>query len=252
MIFLRSLVFNVWFYGVTFVLAFGSMPPRLFTRNPEPPWAMRVARLWARLVLGGLRHVCGADWEVTGRENLAGSGPMLVASMHQSAFDTMVWLLLLPDACYVLKRELLAIPVFGAMCRMTGMIAVDRGAGSGAIRSLLRGADRVLAAQRQIVIFPEGTRAPPGTLLALQPGIAALAARSRLAVIPVVTDSGICWGKRAFRKRSGTIHIAIGRPIPAGLAREELMQRLEQALTDGLKDLGPPVENSVGQAGSGL
>jgi 1-acyl-sn-glycerol-3-phosphate acyltransferase len=246
MIFLRSLVFNLWFYGVTFVLAFGSMVPRLLTADPEPAWAMRVARLWARLVLGGLRHVCGAHWVVTGRENLAEAGPMLIASMHQSAFDTMVWLLLVPETCYVLKRELMAIPVFGAMCRMTGMIAVDRGAGSGAIRSLLRGADRVVAQRRQIVIFPEGTRAPPGTLLPLQPGIAALASRTGLSVIPVATDSGICWGRRAFRKRAGIIHIAIGKPIPAGLRREELMQRLESALTEGAAKLAPAVDNSVG------
>jgi 1-acyl-sn-glycerol-3-phosphate acyltransferase len=247
MIFLRSLTFNLWFYGTTFVLALASIGRRLFGRNPEPLWAMGVANLWARLVLSGLRQICKADWVVTGRENLPASGPMLIASMHQSAFDTMVWLLLVPHACYVLKRELLAIPVFGAMVRMTGMIAVDRGAGSGAIRSLLRGADRAVAEQRQIIIFPEGTRAAPGAQLPLQPGIAALAARTGLPVIPVATDSGYCWGRRAFRKRPGTIHIAIGKPIPAGLSREELMRRLETAFTEGLSIGGQAVDNSVGQ-----
>jgi 1-acyl-sn-glycerol-3-phosphate acyltransferase len=246
MIFLRSFLFNIWFYGVTFILAFGSMMPRLFTRNPVPPWAMQVARIWAALVLSGLRRICNASWVVTGRENLPQSGPVLIASMHQSAFDTMVWLLLVPSACYVLKRELLSIPVFGAMCKMTGMIPVDRGAGSGAIRSLLRGADHALAEGRQIVIFPEGTRAPPGARLPLQPGIAALAARTGLPVIPVATDSGICWGRRAFRKRPGVIHIAIGKPIPAGLPRDELMRRLDQAFAEGLPVPAEAVDNSVG------
>jgi len=198
-------------------------------------------------VLNGLRRICKAGWVVTGRENLPASGPMLIASMHQSAFDTMVWLLLVPHACYVLKRELLAIPVFGAMVRMTGMIAVDRGAGSGAIRSLLRSADRAVAEERQIIIFPEGTRAAPGARLPLQPGIAALAARTGLPVIPVATDSGYCWGRRAFRKRPGIIHIAIGKPIPAGLSREELMRRLEAAFAEGLPIGGQAVDNSVGQ-----
>jgi 1-acyl-sn-glycerol-3-phosphate acyltransferase len=246
MVFLRSLVFNIWFYGVTSVLALGSMAPGLLSRTPQPGWAMGVARLWARLVLGGLRHICGTRWVVTGRENLPESGPMLIASMHQSAFDTMVWMLLVPRACYVLKRELITIPVFGAMCRMTGMIAVDRGAGSGAIRSLLRGADQAVAAGRQIVIFPEGTRAPPGAVLALQPGIAALAARTGLPVIPVATDSGICWGRKAFRKQSGTIHVVIGAPLAAGLRREELMGELERRLVRGRDDLMHLVDNSVG------
>jgi 1-acyl-sn-glycerol-3-phosphate acyltransferase len=96
------------------------------------------------------------------------------------------------------------------------------------------------------VIFPEGTRAPPGARLPLQPGIAALAARTGLPVIPVATDSGICWGRRAFRKKAGIIHVAIGKPIPAGLPRDELMRRLDQAFAEGLPMSAAPVDNSVG------
>jgi 1-acyl-sn-glycerol-3-phosphate acyltransferase len=158
---------------------------------------------------------------------------MLIASNHQSAFDTMVWLLLVPRASYVIKRELLRVPLFGALCRLSGMIVVDRTAGADAIRALLRAADKAVAEGRQIIIFPEGTRVAPGVQVPLQPGIAALAARTRLPVIPVATDSGHCWGRRAFRKLPGVIHVAIGAPIPADLGREELMRRLEQAIADG-------------------
>jgi 1-acyl-sn-glycerol-3-phosphate acyltransferase len=234
MSFLRSAVFNAWFYGVTAVLALAGTMMRPFRRAAATPdWAMTIARVWAALVLGGLRVCCGARWEVTGRENLPPDGPAVIASMHQSAFDTMVWLLLLPRTCYVHTRELMRLPVFGLMCRLTGMIAVDRSAGAGAIRSLLHGTDRAVHEGRQIVIFPEGTRMPPGRRGALQPGIAAIAVRSRLPVIPVTTDSGLCWGRRAFRKRPGVIHVAIGPPIPAGLPRDELMRRLDRAFAEG-------------------
>ncbi len=233
MSFLRSAVFNLWFYLVTAVLALSAVIPRALTPDPTPPWAMTIARNWARLTVGGLRRICGADWVVSGAENLPAEGPALIASMHQSAFDTMVWLLLVPKPCYVLKRELVRIPVFGSMCTSTGMIAIDRGAGAGAIRGMLREADRAVREQRQIVIFPEGTRMPPGQPGALQPGILALASRTGLPVIPVATDSGYCWGRRAFRKRPGTIHVAIGKPIPPGLPRAELLARLDQAFAEG-------------------
>jgi 1-acyl-sn-glycerol-3-phosphate acyltransferase len=164
----------------------------------------------------------------------------LIASRHQSAFDTFVWLTLVPRCSYVLKRELLRIPLLGPLIPLAGMIAVDRGGGGGALRGLMRDGDRAVREGRQIVIFPEGTRAEPGALLPLQPGIAALAARTRLPVIPVVTDSGQYWGRRAFHKRSGTIHIRVLEPIPTGIGRDQLMQRLEAALRS------EAVENSVG------
>jgi len=230
---LRSIVFNVWFYAVTAVMAVAALLPGLGAPDRAADRALAVARLWARVVLAGLRWLCGITWVATGQENIPASGAALIASNHQSAFDTMVWLLLVPRACYVVKRELLRVPVFGPACKLTGMIMVDRDAGGAAIRGLLREADRAVAERRQIIIFPEGTRVAPGARLPLQPGVAALASRTGLKLIPVATDSGYCWGRRAFRKRPGVIHIAVGAPIPAGLKRDELMRRLEQALADG-------------------
>lgn len=230
MILLRSLLFNVWFFSVTTVLSVcgaASLPlaPRL---------ALPIARLWARLVLGGLRRICGIAWEVRGLERLPADGPALLASRHQSAFDTMVWLLLLPRCTYVVKQELLRIPLFGRIIRPAGQIAVDRAGGPAALRALMREAETAARAGRQIVIFPEGTRAEPGRLLPLQPGIAAIAARTGLPVIPVLTNSGRLWGRRSFRKRPGVIHITLLAPLsPADGApggRGRLMQRLTDAL----------------------
>ena len=241
--FLRSAVFNAYFFIATFLV---TAIPGTIARVASPHRVLGVAQLWARIVLGGLRVICGIRFEVSGLEHLAGGGARLIASRHQSAFDTLVWLTLVPRCCYVLKQELLRIPLMGRLMMLAGMIAVDRGGGSATIRTLMREGDRAVREARQIVIFPEGTRSETGTLLPLQPGVAALAARTRLPVIPVVTDSGLYWGRRAFRKRPGTIHIRILEPIPAGLGREELMRRLEIALRTAAVPGQGAVENSVG------
>lgn len=243
MIWLRSALFNVWFYGTTLLFALGGIGVRAFA----PGRSVAYARVWARTVLSGMRPLCGISWQVSGSEHLPASGPALIASMHQSAFDTLIWELLVSNFAFVLKRELTRIPLFGPLLRTTGMIAVDRSAGAAAIRDLLRGGDRAMAEGRQIVIFPEGTRVAPGEHAALHPGVAALATRTRLPIIPVATDSGRCWGRRAFRKRPGVIHVAIQPPIEAGLPRDVLMARLAAAFAHGAAELAGHVDNSVGE-----
>ena len=236
--FLRSALFNLFFYGITTAMVL-ALP--LVTRRGQAAMQAHMRR-WVRLVLGGLRRICGITWRVVGAEHLP-AGPVLIASRHQSAFDTMIWFLLLgppaPAPAYVLKRELTRIPLVGGFCARLGQIAVDREAGAAAIRSLLRGGDAALRAGRSIVIFPEGTRAPPERMLALQPGVAALAQRTGLTVIPVATDSGRFWGRRAFIKNPGTITIEIRPPLAAGLTREALMRELAGALAR-------PVDKLVG------
>jgi 1-acyl-sn-glycerol-3-phosphate acyltransferase len=241
MIFLRSALFNVTFFTTGLALTLAGTVFRLV----DPNRVMDVARLWARLNVAALRVICGIRLNVVGREHLP-EGAALIASVHQSAFDTMVWLTLVPRCCYVLKQELVRIPLFGKMIMATGMIAVDRHRGAASLRSLLREADRAIRESRQIIIFPEGTRSPPGTVLPLQPGVAALAARTGLQVVPVVTNSGSFWGRRAFRKRPGTISIIIHPPLPSGLRREELMTQLRQVFAGGVEGCAKPGDNSVG------
>ena len=252
MMLVRSIAFNIAFFGMTFVLTLIATAMRVLA----PARTLDMPMLWARLNLVLLRAICGIRLEVTGLEHLT-PGPALIASRHQSAFDTFVWLTLVPKCCYVLKQELLKIPLFGVLMLRAGMIAVDRGAGGLALRSLLRDGERAVAEQRQIVIFPEGTRGPPGTMLDLQPGVAALAARLGLPVIPVATDSGRCWGRRAFRKRPGVIRIVIGAPIPADMPRRALMQLLREEMgrldgTDHPPVAARAVYKSVGQTHAGL
>jgi len=238
---LRSILFSIVFFGGTFCLTVSGTAVALFA----PARVISFAIAWARLGVWSARVLCGIRLEVTGWENLP-EGPALLASRHQSAFDTMVWFLLLPKCCYVMKQELRRIPLMGNLMMGAGMISVDREGGAKTIRGLLRDGKRAAEAGKQIVIFPEGTRAEPGTLLPLQPGVAALAAGTGLPVVPVLTDSGRYWGRRAFFKYPGTIHIVLLPAIPAGLKREVLMHRLRQELETEILTDSKPVGNSVG------
>jgi len=219
---LRSLLFNIAFFGFTALLAVGAIPLLAAPRS----WLRRMMRFWAQGVVALLRVICGVRLVVEGREHLPPSGPALIASRHESAFDTIIWFTLVPDVTYVLKKELLRIPVYGWHARGAGMISVDRQGGATAMRGMLREARATVAAGRQIVIFPEGTRAPPGELLPLQPGIVALAKATGLPVIPVATNSGRVWSRRAFTKRPGTITVRILPP----LGHRDLLARLDATL----------------------
>ncbi len=234
MIWLRSAIYQIWFYSVSLVLVLACAPLLLLPRDLAYRSVFVIAQLWARTTLGGLRPICGINFVVTGWENLPKSGPALIASNHQSAFDTVVWMALLNQVAYVMKQDLQRIPLYGQICVATRMIIVDRGAGANAIRTLLAGAARVIAERRMIVIFPEGTRAPPGTVGVLHPGVAGIASHTGLPVIPVVTDSGEHWGRRGFRRFPGTITIAIRPALPAGLRRQELLSRLEAEYRRGV------------------
>jgi 1-acyl-sn-glycerol-3-phosphate acyltransferase len=227
---LRSALFNLFFFGLTFVLSlYGTV-----LRFVAPARVLDLGVTWTGIVLGALRRICGIRMVLIGGEHLPASGPALIAAQHQSAYDTLVWVTLLPRPAYVLKQELTRVPLFGPLLTISGMIAVDRGGGAAALRGMLKAADRAVADGRQIIIFPQGTRVEQGRRVQLLPGIAA---QSGLPVIPVATDSGRRWGRRAFRKNPGPIHILVMQPLPAGLPRKELMERIESAWTAGAEQL---------------
>lgn len=222
MIWLRSFIFNALFMTITALAAIIAM-----VLLPFHSRVMRFfIRYWARLIIWVLRLVCGIRVEVTGLEHIA-PGAAIIASKHQSAFDTFVWPALLDHPSYVLKRELLNLPFWGRAARHTGAVAVDRDGGGAALRALVRDGKRVLDEGRPLVIFPEGTRSAPGERLPYQPGVAALVIGSGAPCYPVATNSGRHWGRRAFHKTPGVIAIAILPPLPAGLARKPLMAALE-------------------------
>jgi len=240
---MRPIAYAVYFYAVT--LAFGLAG--LAVRRLAPARALGFAQAWVGTLLAGLGPIGGIRVEVAGLYHLPASGAALLASQHQSEFDTLVWMRLLKRPSYVMKQELTRTPLVGPMLVPAGMIPVDRSGGPGALRRLLADTAAARDAGRQIVIFPEGTRVPPGHSVALQPGIAALASRLDLPVIPVATDSGLCWTRSRLGLRSGTIHIEIGPPISSGAKRDQLLAAIEtfwrQVESRGFK----PVDKSVEQ-----
>jgi 1-acyl-sn-glycerol-3-phosphate acyltransferase len=214
MLLLRSTIFALLYYVGTTVMVFAGVPIALVSRRGISHYA----RLWARLYVGTARHVLRIRMVVEGQ---VPDEPALVAAKHESEYETLALLALIPDPIIVLKRELTAIPIFGALMRRHGVIPVDRAANAGALRSMLQAADAAKAQHRAVLIFPEGTRVPHGEAPRLQAGFAGLYGRLALPVVPVATDAGLAW-PRGFLKRPGTIRLRFGDAIPAGLPRKDI------------------------------
>jgi 1-acyl-sn-glycerol-3-phosphate acyltransferase len=227
-IWLRSILFNLLFYLGTMVVGLLALPVLLLGRRLNA----RFARIWARSVLWLAGWSVGLHYEVRGRENLP-PGPAIIASKHQSAWDTFAAVAVFDDPAIIVKRELFWIPLYGWYLRRSGMIGIDRGLGAAAMRRMLRAARIAVAAGRPIFIFPEGTRTQVGADTPYHPGVGALVRDLKLPVIPVALNSGLFWGRRHFLKRPGKIVIEILPRLPAGMDRrrvtEELRARIEGA-----------------------
>ncbi len=222
---LRSLAFNVFYVGWT--LAFGILLlPSLFL-----PTILfrRVPRLWAQSMLFVLRRTCGIGGDVRGREHISAT-PVIYAVKHQSAWDIFILLATLPMPTFVLKRELLWLPVFGLYLIKMRMIAIDRTKGAHALKRMLRQARNNLSRYSGVVIFPEGTRTLPGTRNPYHPGVAALYRHLNIPVVPVALNSGACWPRNAFVKTPGAPTLQFLPPIPPGLPPRELMALLENRI----------------------
>lgn len=226
---LRSLAFNLAFYAWTFVMVLGYAWTLVLPRRR----LIRAQRRWARGVNRLLRSIVGTEIEIRGR---APVGACIVASKHQSAWDTLIWHVELDAPAIVMKQELLAIPIYGRMCRLSGMIAIDRRGGARALKAMLEQAKAAAAEGRPIVVFPQGTRTPPGLpveALPYQPGAAALYRTLHVPCVPVALNSGLFWPRRAFQRKPGRIVLEYLAPIPPGLERKafeaELVARIEGA-----------------------
>ncbi|MDE2444991.1 MAG: 1-acyl-sn-glycerol-3-phosphate acyltransferase [Alphaproteobacteria bacterium] len=222
---LRSIVFNIVFYmNLILFLVFGAWLlacPRI--------WAIRGLQLWARSSLWWLKVICNVHMEVRGREHLM-DGPCLVAGKHQSFWETFAILPLFNDPCMVLKRELTFIPLFGWFALKFKMIAVERSAGSAALRKLVARAKEEVARGRPIIIMPEGTRRNPGDAPDYKPGAAALYNALGLPCLPFGLNSGVFWPRRKFWRKPGTIVIEFLPAIPAGLNRKAFQIQMEKAI----------------------
>lgn len=222
---LRSLAFNILFYAWTAAFLVACLPALPFGVAA----VHAVGRLWVRVTLALLAASVGLRHQVRGLENLP-DGPAIIAPKHQSTWDTLIFALPLRLPAYVLKRELMRIPLFGLYLRRAGMIPVDRSGGSGALKRMVAEAKRAASAGRHLLIYPEGTRTAPGERRPYHPGVAALYGQLDLPVVPVALNSGLFWRRRAFTKRPGLITVEFLPAIPPGLSRKDFMAELERRI----------------------
>ena len=227
---IRSFLFAIAFYATTITMLLGLSWLLLAPRS----WAMAAAKLHARITLWLQRAIVGTHFVVRGREKLP-HGAALVAAKHQSAWDTIVLVDLLRDPAMVMKQELKWIPIYGWFSAKFRMIFVRREAGPRALRQMARDAREQAAADREVVIFPEGTRRAPGAPRDYKPGVIMLYESLGLPCYPIALNSGLFWPRRSWRRYPGTIVIEILDPIPPGLPRKEFSSRLQDAI-EGASD----------------
>lgn len=219
----RSLLFAVAFYvNTALFLLLGSwllVAPR--------SWAMAGLRLHAKASLWLLELIVGTRLEVRGREKLP-DGPYLIVAKHQSAWDTFALIPLFRDPAIVLKDELKWIPLYGWFCVKFGHILVTRERAAVALKRMIGDARSRIADHREVLIFPEGTRRPPGAPPDYKPGYVALYEALNVPCVPLALNSGLYWPRRQLVRYPGTIVVEILDPIPAGLPRGEF-----RALAEG-------------------
>ena len=225
MVLLRSVAYFVVFYvNTALFLVLGSwllLAPRR--------WAMQGLRLHGLASLWWLKVICGTHLEVRGREKLP-AGACLVASKHQSAWDTFALIPVLRDPAMVMKAELGWIPLYGWFSHKFRHIFVRRDKGPSALKALIRDARDRAAHGREIVIFPEGTRRPPGAPPDYKPGFLALYDGLGLPCVPLALNSGLFWPRRSLMRYPGTIVIEILDPIPPGLSRAQARATIQEKI----------------------
>ena len=239
----RSILFNVLFYLNLLVLLCAALPTLVLPRGA----ILGFVRFWARSNNWLLARICGIRFELRGLERIP-DGPLLVASKHQSMWETYALVPLFADPAFILKRELMWLPFFGWYAWKAEMIPVDRGARSAALAAISARAKIELARDRQIVIFPEGTRRPPGAEPRYKYGIVHLYAESGVACLPIALNSGLFWPRRSIRRYPGTIVAEFLDPIAPGLDKQVFFEQLQQVIEGATARLIAEGERQLGAA----
>jgi len=222
----RSLLFNLCYFFWSLLASLIFAPLFLISSRASllsgKPWALGVLLL--------ARIICGITYEIRGREHISKT-PVIYASKHQSAWDTMIFLVLFkPCPAYVLKRELLRIPFWGWYLWRMKMVAIDRSGKASSMKQMVKDSKDVMASGRSVVIFPEGTRTRAGEAGEHHPGVVALYSFLKVPVVPVALNSGVVWARDAFIKKPGHIVLEFLPAIPAGLDKENFSRQLHEAI----------------------
>ena len=235
MLFIKSTIFNITLYLWTVLSVLVHLPvfalPKRHLLHAQWRWGGQVNWLMDKLT--------GIELEIRGLEHIS-HGPCMIASKHQSAWDTMSWLNTVHSPAIVVKSELLWIPIYGQMCMKSGMIIVDRKGQAKALKKMIADGKRALAEGRHILIFPQGSRTAPDEPPDRKPyqiGVAALYGSLDVPVVPVALNSGLFWPRRSWVHYPGKIVLEFLEPIEPGLKRKPFMQTLEQRIESRTAEL---------------
>jgi 1-acyl-sn-glycerol-3-phosphate acyltransferase len=221
----RSLIFNALFYLNTLLWLILALPT-IFMPYTATVW---MAKTWGCVNLLLLRVVVGLKYEIRGREKIP-HGALIVAAKHQSAWETFALLPLFDNPLYIVKRELMLIPLFGWLMRKGRMVSIDRRASVRAVTSMIEGARAELGRGRQLIIFPEGTRRPARAEPRYKSGVSLLYVKAGVPCLPVALNSGLFWPRRSIKLRPGTVVVEILDPIAPGLDKETFFERLQETI----------------------
>ncbi|HEX6734862.1 MAG TPA: lysophospholipid acyltransferase family protein [Azonexus sp.] len=205
-------------------------------------WGYRTGKLWRLGVQFGVENILGIRPRVLGLENMPAE-PCVILAKHQSAWETMTLQDYVPAGAYcvfVLKKELLSIPLLGWGLGAMKMISIDRTAGKEALEQVVSQGRERLQQGFYVIVFPEGTRVAPGEKRRYKAGGAYLATHVGCKVVPVAHNAGELWPRQAFLKKPGTITVSIGPAFDAtGLTEHEVNRRAEEWIEAEMHRLAP-------------
>lgn len=243
MIFIRSVLFNIFFYGFTALTCIVLVPTLLLPRKA----ILKVTKLYLNIVVLIEKYILGLTYEIRGADYVPKSGTYIAAAKHQSAYETLKLYHLFGDPTIVLKKELLSIPIFGVFLRKLDVIAIDRKNKEESIKAIIEGAKRMQKQNRPIVIFPQGTRVHVNATTKEKPykgGIVKMYSQTDIPVIPMALNSGLFWGRKSFLKKPGKVIFEFLAPIEPGLPDKKVMQAVEDRLEERSIALMQEAKNS--------
>jgi 1-acyl-sn-glycerol-3-phosphate acyltransferase len=232
MLMLRSLLFDFLFYLSTVIICIFGLPLLLLPLQQR----FLILSIWPKVTLFWAKAILGLRYKVIGLENIP-KGPYIVASKHQSAWETIALNLVFPQSVFIYKQELGRIPILNLYLLGLKCISVKRGGGGSTVKDMISQAQDVIASGLNIIIFPEGTRTAVGKTRSYRYGISALYDALDVPVVPVALNSGLFWGRRHFLKTGGEITVQVLPPIHPGVEKEAFLSNLQETINSASEQL---------------
>ncbi len=222
---LRSFFFYVIVYSWTIIYFIVFSPVRFFTRK----FAARLSIIWTGSIIWFAKKILGIDYIVEGKENIPEDKPFLVASNHQSAWETFFFVVLFGDPAFVLKEELKNIPVLSSYFSKLGYIYIDRERGFNSLKKVIASVSKLVKkGVKAFIIFPQGTRVSPGEKIELNTGVVAVNKILKIPILPIKHNSGLYWKNKKFVKEKGIIKVKVHPLLDDDLNKVELIKRIEE------------------------